>query len=151
MSRLSSLKCYREIKEGGLLSERRMQAFEALITYGPCTAGELACKPEVATIMTRNDLSSRLHELVEFGVAFEADDMRECSITKHLCLVYDIIDAMPVKPEKEGTIRPSRSALMEENRVLKSRIQQLEERVETLTGPERQIPLFSMKTEARAC
>lgn len=97
---LTSVRCYHQIKEEGLLSRCRMAAYEALIEHGPATTGELCFKMgQMVTIrMPRNDLAGRLKELKELGVAREQADLRECGITGRLCLVWEVVDALPGQP-----------------------------------------------------
>lgn len=95
--RLSSVRCYRQIKEEGLLSRARLAAYEALIEHGPATAGELsfAMSQMVTFRMARNDLAGRLKELKELGVVMELPTMRGCQVTGRLCLVWEVVDALP--------------------------------------------------------
>ncbi len=121
--RLSSLRCYNQIKADGLLSACRFAVYDVLVANGPATAGELHEKMWRVSgrKMARNDLAGRLKELKELGVATEAADMRECHITGRMCLVWDVVDGLP---NAEGLTKrvPSKTRIAE----LEKRISELE-------------------------
>ncbi len=100
--RLSTIKCYHQIKEEGLLSKMRMIAYEALVAYGPATAGELnaAILKEGRFKMVKANLTSRLAELRHLGVATEMPEMKECLVSGRSCLVWDVVDALPANAIK---------------------------------------------------
>lgn len=91
--RQTSIEAFKAIEERGLLSRRRWEAYEALFNHGPFTASEGAQHVS----MRKNDLSSRLHELVAWGVAREVGT-KECSITGLEVIVFDVTSGMPSRP-----------------------------------------------------
>ncbi len=126
--RISSLICYREIKENGLLSVARMMVFEALASQdGPATAGDLAIKEPMLEGMDRNNISARLGELVLRGVVREMPELRKDGRTGHQAIVYDIVDAMPHEPV--GPAKETKGQLIHrletENSNLSARVEQL--------------------------
>ncbi len=151
MMRWTSMKCYREIKESGFLSQSRMQVWQALVDFeGPATAGELANTPNMAIVMSRNNLIARLRELVRMGIVQELPDHRKCSITNMMCMVFDIRDAPPVKLEIPLTTKQLNQDLMAENETLRARIDKLQSELELLRG-DRQVPLFEMVPARPGC
>jgi hypothetical protein len=91
MTRQTSAVAYNTIMTNGLLFKRRMEAYQALYYHGPCTASELS---GYASTMRKNDLSSRLTELVALGVVYEVCE-RACQITGQVVLEFDVTANLP--------------------------------------------------------
>lgn len=103
MTRRTSVAAFDEIKESGLLSERRFQVYEALFNHGPCTANEL--RKYLSTSMPNNinlNIVTRLGELRDMGVAYEVRE-RPCRMTGMTVIEWDVTERLPrklVKPKK---------------------------------------------------
>lgn len=96
MVRQTSTDAYDKIKHEGLLSAKRWQAYDALFHHGPFTASEGAAYVKG---IRKNDLSSRLTELVKMGVVQEIQE-RQCQVTKQNVIEFDVTDAVPEKIER---------------------------------------------------
>jgi DNA-binding transcriptional ArsR family regulator len=93
--RRTSLLAYSTIKNQGLLSERRLQVYEALFNHGPLTRNELSTALESQGIrINPNLVSSRLIELREMGVVEEAGH-RECPLTGMTVILWDVTEHLP--------------------------------------------------------
>jgi hypothetical protein len=126
--RFTSIKCYRQIKEEGLLSKRREEVWEALVEHGPCTAGELHNFMETKNqrTMSRNLVCSRLGELKDLNVAQELLEVADCKITGRSCLVWDVVDGLPADGPKR--VKPSQRIKELETQItmLRARVEGLE-------------------------
>ena len=93
-TRQTSIDCYNEIKEKGLLSNMRFKVYEAILRKAPCTSGEA-----FATMTTKeNQISqsrARFTELRELGVIYEKGE-KQCSITGRNVIEWDLTDRLPV-------------------------------------------------------
>lgn len=99
--RETSIEVYNRIKDEGLLSQRRLEVYEQLFTFGPCSANELFKATQGVCYVSQAAIQPRLNELVALGVAKEVET-RECKITSNRVLIYDVTDRLPVKFEKVG-------------------------------------------------
>lgn len=92
-TRQTSIDCYNEIKENGLLSKKRLQVYTAILQNAPCTSGEA-----FATMTTKeNQISqsrARFTELRELGVIYEKG-VRKCRITGRNVIEWDLTDRLP--------------------------------------------------------
>ncbi len=103
MIRETSIEAYNKIKADGLLSERRWQVYDILFQFGPATGNELLIqfRKKYGTLYGNSPVvTSRLGELREMGVAQELRE-RQCSVTGHQAIEWDVTDRLPVKFEKE--------------------------------------------------
>ena len=100
MIRDTSLIVYKQIKEEGLLSERRLQVYSDLFKYGPCTANELYEKMDRKVRSTQANIHPRLGELRGSGVVSEITQ-RQCRITNRTAIVWDVNSKLPIKPKRE--------------------------------------------------
>lgn len=102
MARQTSVDAYKEIRDNGLLSERRWQVYDVLFHYGPLTGNE-ALKILVACykIFAGNapSIISRLGELRAMGVVMETKQ-RACTVTGMTVIEWDVTDKLPVKFDK---------------------------------------------------
>jgi hypothetical protein len=92
-TRQTSIDCYNQIKEEGLLSKRRLQAFEALLKIAPCTATEL--QKSMNYNDGGRDCIKRLSELRDLGVIYEKTE-RICSVTGRNVIEWDLTDNLPM-------------------------------------------------------
>lgn len=100
-TRDTSLEVYRKIREGGLLSERRLQVYEVLFHHGPITAGEVW----YFHLQDRAQIDSvrpRMAELEELGV-IESCGERKCSYTGNVCLMWRTTGKLPGERAKRKT------------------------------------------------
>ena len=92
--RQTSIDCYNQIKEQGLLSNMRFKVYEAILKKAPCTSGEA-----FATMTTKeNQISqsrARFTELRNLGVIYEKGE-KQCSITGRNVIEWDLTDRLPV-------------------------------------------------------
>ena len=77
-TRQTSIDCYNEIKNSGLLSKRRFETFEAIIKIAPCTASEV--QHSINYNNGGRDCMKRISELRDRGVIYEVKT-RECRVT----------------------------------------------------------------------
>lgn len=97
MTRSTSIKAYRTIKENGMLSQKRLEAYEVLFKHGPATAMEL--RKYYPPGIVDSQIRARLNELRACGVAYEVRE-RPCSITGMSVIEWDVNEKLPVKLEK---------------------------------------------------
>ena len=88
--RQTSIDCYNEIKEEGLLSKRRLQVYESIYNSAPCTASEVFKEKNLKT-----NQSGRFTELRDLGVIYEKGE-RICSITGRNVIEWDLTDRLPI-------------------------------------------------------
>lgn len=105
--RQTSIDVYNEIRESGVLSEKRWEVYDALYRHGPHTSNEIwnIIKNETGQDMNFNSNSAaRMTELREMG-CIEELEVRECSITGKNVTVWQTTNNMPIKYDrKEKTI-----------------------------------------------
>jgi len=97
MNRRTSVAAYTKIKDQGLLSTRRFQAYEALYHHGPLTAAECWKKCPGAQI---DSIRPRMAELRDLGVIVEVGE-KECSVTGMRAILWDVTEALPKKLDKK--------------------------------------------------
>ena len=92
--RQTSIDCYYQIKEEGLLSKMRFKVYEAILRKAPCTSAEA-----LSTILSKNSAitssRARFTELRELGVIYEVQN-RKCTITSRTSIEWDLTDRLPV-------------------------------------------------------
>ena len=89
-TRQTSIDCYNQIKQEGLLSKRRLQVYESIYNSAPCTASEVFKDKNLKT-----NQSGRFTELRDLGVIYEKGE-RLCSITGMNVIEWDLTDRLPV-------------------------------------------------------
>ncbi len=89
MARRTSRKVYEQIKQEGLLSERRMEVYRCVFLHGPLTAMEAFEKLKLNT-----NQSGRFTELREMGVLTELGS-RKCSITGREAIIWEVTNKLP--------------------------------------------------------
>ena len=93
-TRQTSIDCYNEIRANGLLSKRRFEVYEALLSSAPCTSSEAIRNAK--TTFGVFGVSSRFTELRDLGVIYEVRT-RECTVTGRNVIEWDLTDRLPVK------------------------------------------------------
>ena len=78
-TRQTSIDCFNQIKEEGLLSNMRFKIYESILINAPCTSAEV-----LSTMLSKNSAitssRARFTELRELGVIYEVQN-RKCTIT----------------------------------------------------------------------
>lgn len=70
--RLTNLDAYRQIKDSGILSRRRLEVYNILFQYGPMTGGELSeMLPKKLSRTIGSNVHARLAELKQMGCVDE--------------------------------------------------------------------------------
>ena len=92
-TRQTSIDCYNKIKSEGLLSKRRLEVYEALLSTAPCTSSEAIRNAK--TTFGVFGVSSRFTELRDLGVIYEKD-VRPCKVTGRNVIEWDLTDRLPV-------------------------------------------------------
>lgn len=93
-TRQTSIDCYNQIKEEGLLSKRRMEVFEAIYNLAPCTSAEAI--NTLPKSKSPSQARARFTELRELGVIYEKGE-RTCTITGRNVIEWDLTDNLPIK------------------------------------------------------
>lgn len=104
-ARQTSIDCYNQIKAQGLLSKRRFEVYEKLLTVAPCTASELQKSMDYNN--GGRDCMKRLSELRDLGTIYEKRE-RKCNVTGKIVIEWDLTDKLPNKPEKLITEKQKR-------------------------------------------
>ena len=95
-NRQTSIDCYNQIKQEGLLSKRRLQVFESVFNNAPCTASEVFNEKNFKT-----NQSGRFTELRDLGVIYEKGE-RLCRVTGRNVIEWDLTDRLPVNIKKSN-------------------------------------------------
>ena len=90
MTRQTSIDCYNQIKNNGLLSKRRLEVYEAIFKNAPCTTNE-ALKDIYSG---SHGVGSRTTELRELGVIYERQT-RKCNVTGRVVIEWDLTGNLP--------------------------------------------------------
>jgi len=90
--RQTSIDCFNQIKQEGLLSKRRLEVYEALLSSAPCTSSEAIRNAK--TTFGVFGVSSRFTELRDLGVIYEKGE-KQCSITGRNVIEWDLTDKLP--------------------------------------------------------
>ena len=93
-TRQTSIDCYNEIKANGLLSKRRLQAYQCMLNLSPCTAGEL--EKEFNEKYGLRGVWKLLSQLRDMGVVKEVGE-RDCRITKRNVIEWDLTEIVPLR------------------------------------------------------
>ena len=90
-TRQTSIDCYNEIKEKGLLSNMRFEVYSALLSIGkPSTTREV-----YETMNVLKQEATRFTELRKLGVIYEVQN-RKCTITGRTSIEWGLTDRLPV-------------------------------------------------------
>ena len=91
-TRQTSIDCYHQIKNGGLLSKQRLEVYYSLLKMGkPSTAREV-----YSTMNVAKQEATRFTELRNLGVIYEFGT-RKCSITGRTAIEWDLTDGLPIE------------------------------------------------------
>jgi len=105
MIRETSIEAYNTIRDQGMLSRRRWEAYDGLFKYGPCTGNELIKKiigqeNGYHAVRTQTNIITRLGELRDMGCVKELGET-VCSITKMKVILWDVTNNLPKKLTRE--------------------------------------------------
>ena len=106
-TRQTSIDCFNQIKQEGLLSKRRLEVYEALLSSAPCTSSEAIRNAK--TTFGVFGVSSRFTELRDLGVIYEKGE-KECSITGRNVIEWDLTDRLPVNIKKSNKTKKQKIA-----------------------------------------
>ena len=100
--RKTSIECFSKIKQEGLLSKRRLQVYESIFNYAPCTASEVFNDKNLKT-----NQSGRFTELRDLGVIYEKGE-RLCRITGRNVIEWDLTDRLPINFKNKNKTKKQR-------------------------------------------
>tara|TARA_R110002020_G_scaffold6916_3_gene29316 strand:- start:288 stop:698 length:411 start_codon:yes stop_codon:yes gene_type:complete len=90
-TRQTSIDCFNQIKQEGLLSNMRFRVYSALLAMGkPSTTREV-----YKTMNVIKQEATRFTELRKLGVIYEVQN-RKCTITGRTSIEWDLTDKLPV-------------------------------------------------------
>ena len=101
-TRKTSIECFSKIKQEGLLSKRRLQVYESIFNYAPCTASEVFNDKNLKT-----NQSGRFTELRDVGVIDEKGE-RLCRITGRNVIEWDLTDRLPINFKNKNKTKKQR-------------------------------------------
>lgn len=109
MIRQTSIDCYNEIKENGLLTEIRLKVLENVMKLAPCTSTEL--NKHMLEVYNINGSWRVLTHLRDVGVLYETGT-RPCKITGRNVIEWDLTNDLPkVELERKQTPRSLRRSV----------------------------------------
>jgi len=92
--RQTSIDCYNQIKEEGLLSKLRLSTHYAMLHSSPCTASELQNYIDKNGIKVKHAWKL-LSQLRDLGVVYEKGE-RNCNVTNRVVIEWDLTDKLPI-------------------------------------------------------
>jgi len=104
-TRQTSIDCYNEIKQAGLLAKRRFETFEAIFKSAPCTRQEALEHTNPLNALSLS--AARFTELRRIGVIYEKD-IRPCKVTGRNVIEWDLTDRLPVKIKNPNKTKKQR-------------------------------------------
>tara|TARA_R110000822_G_C14899044_1_gene448741 strand:+ start:28 stop:441 length:414 start_codon:yes stop_codon:yes gene_type:complete len=93
ITRQTSIDCFNQIKEAGLLAKRRFETFEAIFKSAPCTRQEALEHTNPINALSLS--AARFTELRRIGVIYEKD-VRACKVTGRNVIEWDLTDRLPI-------------------------------------------------------
>lgn len=109
--RETSRAAFQSICESGLLRAVRLQTYQYLYEFGPCTASELFYHSRKKRNPSHSNITTRLGELRDMGCVSEVGK-RECTITGETVLVWAVNGEQPKKLEKTETYKQKTKRLI---------------------------------------
>jgi hypothetical protein len=106
--RQTSIDCFNQIKNSGLLSKRRFETFEAIMKIAPCTASEV--QHSINYHNGGRDCMKRISELRDRGVIYEKD-VRPCKVTGRNVIEWDLTDRLPVNIKSSNKTKQQKKNL----------------------------------------
>jgi hypothetical protein len=102
-TRQTSIDCFNEIRENGLLSGRRLEVYEAILKNAPCTTNEALQDVYSGS----HGVGSRTTELRDVGVIYEVRT-RQCRVTGRNVIEWDLTDRLPLNIKKTHKTKKNR-------------------------------------------
>ena len=103
ITRQTSIDCYRQIKEQGLLSKMRFKVYSALLSMGkPSTTREV-----YKTMDVIKQEATRFTELRKLGVIYEVQN-RKCTITGRTSIEWASTDRLPINVKNTNKTKKQR-------------------------------------------
>ncbi|WP_340156711.1 hypothetical protein [uncultured Winogradskyella sp.] len=103
--RQTSIDCYNQIKNSGLLSKRRFETYEAMVKIAPCTASEV--QKSINYFDGGRDCMKRISELNKLGVIYDKGT-RTCNVTGRNVVEWDLTDRLPVNVKSSNNTKKHR-------------------------------------------
>ena len=101
--RQTSIDCFNQIKEEGLLSKMRFEVYTSLLNIGkPSTTREV-----YETMNLPKQEATRFTELRNLGVIYEVQN-RVCTITGRTAIEWDLTDRLPVNIKNPNKTKKQR-------------------------------------------
>jgi hypothetical protein len=109
----TSVDTYNEIKENGLLSEKRMRVYDILYEYGHLTGTQVATiyKNKFPSKSTSETIRNRITELVKMECVDELGEIY-CPISKRNVTLFGVNDNLPKKYELPPTLKQRRDEIL---------------------------------------
>lgn len=104
-TRQTSIDCFNQIKEAGLLAKRRFETFEAIFKSAPCTRQEALEHTNPLNALSLS--AARFTELRRIGVIYEKD-VRPCKVTGRNVIEWDLTDRLPVNIKNPNKTKKQR-------------------------------------------
>tara|TARA_R100001530_G_scaffold121086_1_gene88466 strand:+ start:823 stop:1236 length:414 start_codon:yes stop_codon:yes gene_type:complete len=102
-TRQTSIDCYNQIKQEGLLSKMKFKVYSALLAIGkPSTTREV-----YETMNVVKQEATRFTELRNLGVIYEVQN-RKCAITGRTSIEWWLTDRLPVKIKNHNKTKKQR-------------------------------------------
>jgi hypothetical protein len=110
--RQTSIDCYNQIKQAGLLSKRRLQVYEVLLENGCLTGTEVSIlfKQKHFSSNHSEGIRNRITELFDRGVVYEKAIV-ECKTTGRKVIQWDLTDRLPVKVKSSNKTKQQKKNL----------------------------------------
>ena len=104
-TRQTSIDCYNQIKEAGLLAKRRFETFEAIFNSAPCTRQEALEHTNPINALSLS--AARFTEVRRIGVIYEKC-VRPCRITGRNVIEWDLTDRLPINIKNPNKTKKQR-------------------------------------------
>ena len=104
-TRQTSIDCFKQIKEAGLLAKRRFETFEAIFKSAPCTRQEALEHTNPINALSLS--AARFTELRRIGVIYEKD-VRACKVTGRNVIEWDLTDRLPINIKNPNKTKKQR-------------------------------------------
>lgn len=113
VARGTSIRTYQEIRDRGLLSEKRLQIYSILFEKGPLTYNEIFKILQGYSPIASANIGARLNEMREMGCVVECGE-RICSVTGMNVILWDVTEKLPKDYQKPPTKTEQIRALCEQ-------------------------------------
>ena len=96
MIRDTSIEAYNEIRNSGLLSEKRLEVYDVLYNKGPLTGGQVSRIVRGSRPSVSETIRNRITELNRLGVVKEVGTI-SCPVTGRRSILWDVTRNLPYK------------------------------------------------------